>query len=420
MSLPEHGDKRLRAALGYADRSWPVFPLHSPVLDSNGGTYCSCSKCPKDSKNIGKHPRTQYGFKDATINTDVVRQWWTKWPEANVGIATGAISDIVVIDVDPRNGGGHSLEVLEDEHGKLPGTIEAHTGGGGHHFLFKHPRTGYVVKNSNDGKKLGPGIDIKGDGGYIVAPPSLHASGAEYAWESSHEPGQIELAEMPSWLAEQVTERTEQTEDNRSNLSFFSVVSAPSVLSAISVTEAVAEQIVKCINETIPSYQGHRNSKIFDFCRCLKAIPCLFDASAKDLRELVRLWHQAALPYIGTKAFDDTYADFVYGWQRVKFPAGQEPMATIIKRANEALLPNWATAYDRPETQLLVKLCRELQLNSGDNPFYLSCRTAGRVLKIDHVTAWRLLGILLADEVIRLVKAGTKTKAARYHCVERT
>lgn len=174
------------AALEYARRGWHVFPLHSP--DSERG--CSCA-AGKECRSPGKHPRTRQGLKDATTNEAQVRAWWRKWPQANVGLAMGKISGLVALDVDPRSGGDTSLAELFDEHGTFPATREALTGGGGFHFLFAHPG----VKFKNSSSVLGEGLDIKTDGGYIVAVPSLHASGKRYEWRGTAEP-----SPLPAWL----------------------------------------------------------------------------------------------------------------------------------------------------------------------------------------------------------------------------
>jgi hypothetical protein len=174
-------------ALSYARRGWAVFPLHNP--DERG--VCSCGKgaaCPADR--TGKHPRTLNGLTDATTDERQVRAWWRKWPRANVGLAMGKASGLVALDVDPRAGGDASLTELFDEHGAFE-TLEAVTGGGGFHFLFAHPS----VKFKNSTSKLAEGLDVKTDGGYIVAAPSLHASGRRYQWR-----GEAEPSPMPEWL----------------------------------------------------------------------------------------------------------------------------------------------------------------------------------------------------------------------------
>ena len=150
--------------------------------------------------NAGKHPRTKNGLKDGNRDAAQIFSWWDNWPDSNVGLVTGAASGTVVIDIDPRNGGDKSLAVLEQEHGKLPATVESLTSGGGRHFIFAHP--GGVVKNRSN---VRPGIDVRGDGGYIVAPPSKHASGEQYRWRDGATPADLALLPLPAWLHELIT-----------------------------------------------------------------------------------------------------------------------------------------------------------------------------------------------------------------------
>lgn len=138
---------------------------------------------------------------NATASETRIKAWWRRWPEANIGLITGRPSCLVVLDVDPRHGGQVSLDELESAHGSLPVTPEAETGGGGRHLLFKHP--GFPIPNSAG--SLGAGLDVRGDGGYIVAPPSIHASGRPYAWGGAHHLAHVEPAPLPAWLAERLT-----------------------------------------------------------------------------------------------------------------------------------------------------------------------------------------------------------------------
>jgi hypothetical protein len=131
---------------------------------------------------------------DHAAGVDQVRRWWRRWPNANVGVVTGTVSGLVVLDVDPRHGGDESLAALEGIHGLLPHTVESLTGGGGRHLYFRHPGT--VVPS----RSIAPGLDIKGDGGLIVSPPSQHVSGRVYRWEPGCAPGEVPLADLPRWL----------------------------------------------------------------------------------------------------------------------------------------------------------------------------------------------------------------------------
>lgn len=144
----------LAAAVAYADRGWPAHPLR------------------------GKVPLVPDWPTAASLDHDQLRAWWARWPAANVGIVTGPRSGLAVLDVDPRNGGRSSLAKLEEQE-LLLGTLMQITGGGGLHILYQHP--GHKVK-SHAGA-LGAGLDVKGDGGQIVAAPSLHPdTGERYAW----------------------------------------------------------------------------------------------------------------------------------------------------------------------------------------------------------------------------------------------
>lgn len=152
---------------------------------------------PRDKRPIIPWERLQ----EKSADPAEVADWFEQNPTANVGIVTGRLSGLVVLDVDPGHGGESSLSQLEREYGSLPQTVSARTGGGGRHYYFRHP--GGVVRN-----KVGfrPGLDIRGDGGLIVAPPSIHPSGRRYRWLDGASPEEIDVAPAPSWLAAAMTE----------------------------------------------------------------------------------------------------------------------------------------------------------------------------------------------------------------------
>lgn len=185
--------KPLDYALKYAARGWRVFPVYECRAT---GTQCSCGNRRCDSP--GKHPRTEHGLTDATTDAAQIRAWWRQWPNANIGIATGA--GLVVVDIDPHHGGSESLDALREELGAWPDTVECLTGGSGRHIYFYDP-SGAKVRNSVG--TLAAGVDVRGEGGYVVAPPSIHASGRCYAWEASSDPlDGVAVAEIPAaWLA---------------------------------------------------------------------------------------------------------------------------------------------------------------------------------------------------------------------------
>ena len=186
----------LDAALEYARRGLPVFPLWKPIPFRNN-FFCSCGRGSR-CDNPAKHPMARLapnGLNDATADLDRVRHLWDCAPEANIGIACSI--DCVVLDLDPRHGGDAALVDLQQRHGEMPVTWQATTGGGGSHYYF---RAETEVRNS--ASKIGPGIDVRGAGGYVVAPPSLHVSGNRYAWKSGRSPADVTLSVMPKWLVE--------------------------------------------------------------------------------------------------------------------------------------------------------------------------------------------------------------------------
>jgi len=185
-----------RAAEAYATRlRWHVFPCHG-IREGR----CTCGRA--DCGSPGKHPLTRRGVHEATRDVATIRRWWQRWPWANVAVATGAASGFWVLDVDPDKGGDEALRELEATHRKLPHTVEAVTGSGGRHILFAHP--GCRVPNK---VALAPGLDVRGDGGFVVVAPSLHVSGRQYAWELLHHPLDKAVALAPSWLLAMVAAR---------------------------------------------------------------------------------------------------------------------------------------------------------------------------------------------------------------------
>jgi hypothetical protein len=123
---------------------------------------------------------TDEGFRDATTDPEVIRAWWTRHPTANIGMATGSGSGLLVIDVDLDKGGFESLAALIHRYKEWPDTPTVRTGGGGIHFYFRFPEDAEI--RNDVGRKLGPGIDVRGEGGYVLLPPSVHAKRRAYEW----------------------------------------------------------------------------------------------------------------------------------------------------------------------------------------------------------------------------------------------
>jgi hypothetical protein len=180
----------LHAALAYASRGWAVFPVAGIREDRT----CNCAAAACDHP--GKHPVTRHGVHDASTYPARIRAWWSLHPWANVAIATG---HLVVVDVDPDAGGWNSLGTLVDNDFAVPRTATVITGSGGVHLYYLAPE-GEALRNTA-GRLPGvsralPGIDLRATGGYVIAPPSRHASGRRYQWISPT----ADVAAPPAWL----------------------------------------------------------------------------------------------------------------------------------------------------------------------------------------------------------------------------
>lgn len=186
----------IHLALRYANLGWPVLPLHTPI-PNNG---CSCNR--KDCHSIGKHPRTFKGLKDASKDPGIIEWWWSQWGDANIGIITGGQAGLVVVDVDPRHDGDRSWEAWSESH-SIPNTLKSLTGGGGFHLFFQ---TDKIIKNKTG---LLPGVDIRAEGGYVVAPGSTHASQKQYVWET--DPSHCTIAPLPKSLEDLILDLPKAT-----------------------------------------------------------------------------------------------------------------------------------------------------------------------------------------------------------------
>lgn len=183
------------AALRYAAAGIPVMPLHWLKQD---GT-CSC-RLGDMCQAKGKHPRIKNWCEEATTDPAKIKEWWDKTPSANIGIPMGERSGLVALDVDTRHHGEESLAILMDENDILPTTITATTGGGGKHYVFKYTEE-LALKNVVGFRE---GLDVRTQGGMIVAEPSLHHSGRTYQWDEGKSPFDIAAADMPAWLVAEI------------------------------------------------------------------------------------------------------------------------------------------------------------------------------------------------------------------------
>lgn len=174
----------IEKALSFARAGLPVIPLHHPL---QGGCSCRNPSCTSPAK----HPKVPKGIHEATTDIEQIKQWWTSWPDANIGMLT---SRVCVLDVDSHKGGDESFRKMIVRYGELPKTWTAVTGSGGRHYFFMTPKD-EVIKNAVNIAKY-QGIDFRGHNGYVVAPGSRGMAG-EYRWLV---PTSVPLAPLPSWI----------------------------------------------------------------------------------------------------------------------------------------------------------------------------------------------------------------------------
>lgn len=190
-------------ALAYASIGWHVLPLWWMTKKGE----CACGKCSDSNNSRGKHPITAKGQNEASTDKDVIERWWDRYPDANIGVYL-APSNMVAVDIDPRNGGMDSIEQLEDKHGKIESDVLQFTGGGGEHRVFYIPEGTQNLPGT-----LGAGIDLKRNG-YIVVEPSNHFSGLKYNWEGSSNPLEgIAPSPLPDWIRDLATSKSTKDAD---------------------------------------------------------------------------------------------------------------------------------------------------------------------------------------------------------------
>lgn len=193
----------LKHAQNYAELGINTLPLH---YITNG--ICSCGGAEKNPKcKPGKHPYgnlAPHGVNDASTDPGRLKEWFDGKPY-NIGIATGDASGFFVLDRDDKDGGDKTLAVWEKENGVLPKTLMQRTGNG-RHYLFKMP-VGIDIRNIQ--KKIDcPGLDVRGNGGYICAAPTMHFSGKNYEWIDSEFMDFTKIVAAPTWLIDKITSKT--------------------------------------------------------------------------------------------------------------------------------------------------------------------------------------------------------------------
>ncbi|MFM9957649.1 MAG: bifunctional DNA primase/polymerase [Phycisphaerales bacterium] len=409
----------LNIALDLAACGLLVFPLHSPVFETGRLVGCSCDRGPDCGNDTGKHPRIKGYCQEATKSPAVIERWWRRWPDANVAVLTGERAGIIVIDIDPRNGGGDTMNELEARQGPLPHTPEVLTGGGGRHLYFIHP--GVTLKSRSDA--FGPGVDLKADGnnGYVVGAGSLHASGRIYMWELSSHIADVPLAALPQgWLALVMgdaarpgnmgqTGQTGRTGAHRPSPPEHALTPASDVHNADFVATDVGvgatpvfpaqpspprrpntpclpyRPCLPCgipltlehvIERTLPTGPGEHDSATLALARGLKLNVGMDFSGAEDVFER---WFERARPSISNQDYEFAQDKFVRAWDMALVPLSSGTIEAVFEFAKMVPVPEEAKRVRSLSARRLVPIVVAASALRSD-PFPLSCHEVARAL----------------------------------------
>lgn len=327
-----------------------------------------------------------------------------------LAVVCGAVSgDLVVRDFDDMD----AYERWAREHPGLAATLPTVRTPRGRHVYFQDSHDG-IVSIDRNGVHEG---ELRG-AGYVLLPPSRLSTGLGYEWTIPLPDGPLTALDAVEAGLLPVNERafdysnapTKQRENAPTKQREEKRTERIEAIGCGGGSLEIDEHLRKIVESTLPTSEGQRNGAIFELARALKAEKAYADGDPLELEPIVRLWHAMALPAISTKPFEDVWFDFLYGWNRVKWPRGAFRMDAIFEKAISTEPPEVAKRYDSPKCRQLVSLCRELQRNTGDQPFFLSCRTAGKLLHVDHIKVWRWLSGLKLDGVLQEVSRGDGKK----------
>lgn len=439
----------LIAALRYAAEGWRIVPTHSPV-----GNRCSCRNAT--CQRIGKHPRINAWTEKASCDRKKLSAWWKRWPSANVGLATGALSGIVVLDVDGPDG-AESLQRLAGDDPTILDTRIHQTGSGGTHLLYRHP--GFVCANAT--RPL-PGIDIRGDGGLIILPPSLHRSGSRYQARNDDP-----VAPLPESLYELFrgtadgqgkppqrfpdTSRHTQCHKERQGATRSDKElqrETKQVGHTADSPQKIAidsHQLNWAIMSSLPKEQGRRHRQVFGLARHLLTVPGISqETPLSELKPIISRWHANALRQaerVGFKIVGDaeeSWSDFIFAWQRVKHPVGGLLLCQIFDHvaamdSDGQIAPivwNALSEFGRTEDRdmrILTGVLFELAACHDSEPFSLAVHAgASQLQRIgvdrDHKWVYRRLKTMVHERILDCVdkgKAGadSQRRAAQYRWI---
>lgn len=332
-------------------------------------------------------------------------QEWFKNNNKNIAVVLGEVSNgLACRDFDIIEGYEEWAE-FNSELAKILPTVKTARG---YQVYFRANITGRTDIIDTKGKHHG---ELRGSHHYCILPPSLHPKGLLYQWVNPLDNGNLLPLDpvRAGFIADStdVTERTERIERIEEKIR------------DIDINSKITEALLR----TQPKACGTRHRMIFEFARELYSMPEYTDAEPEQFKTIVKQWHSVALPNITTKEFEETWIDFLKAWPKIRYKIGDEPITQIFRKAAESEYPKIAVEKypDNLRLQILVSLCKELQIEAGNAPFFLATRTGGKLFNVKPITISRWLFLLEKDKIIRTVaKGGTSEnprKASRFRYI---
>ena len=357
-----------------------------------------------------KPPIKWKGLQTVAADETQIREWFRKPSVTGLGIIVGPVSgNLAVRDFDTKE----SYMAWKRAHPDLAARLPTVRTKRGYHVYARIRNCKYV--KFEDGELQAPSEDGE-RGHYVVAPPSKHPDGGLYKWRTPLASlKDVQLLKVERTGFNRVWGVTESHVCELVSKPVCEPVCEPvTAASPEPPVEDIPSEAIRAIELSLPTSEGTRNMKLFEFVRRLKASPQCRDKDPKHLKYIVREWHRRALPFITTKGFDDTWLEFLNAWKNAKFPTWGIDETEILRGVDAGPLPIAATQYEDRHLQRLVKLCQVLQRHAGGAAFLLACRKAGTWLGMHYKRSSKWLRLLTMDGIISVVTPGTKTKAARY------
>jgi hypothetical protein len=371
MAKAEQNDNPvIAAALDFHRRGWCVIPVLAANKKSSISWKLYQTTRPSESQ---------------------VRKWFGAG-KSNIGLICGAVSGgLTVLDFDDAG----LYRAWAADHPDLAATLPTVRTDRGYHVYC---RSGLAKSKQLDG------IDLKASG-YVLAPPSIHPSGSSYRWINPLN-GDLHTVNLED-LGVDLTQETHETRETQvTHSSKGRVVGEVMPFLTGLCGSDIVEDVAMAIIETLPERPGQRNKRIFLLAQRMKSIPAYTKSKPEDLKEIVRVWHNLALPTISTKPFELTWIDFLTSWPKVKHLRMSGELGEAMKRAKAKLEAGQGLAcgYESDEIRLLLQTCYELRRDDGG--FEMGHRKAGEVMGMSRDTGGNVMAKFVSDGWMDVVEKG--------------